>query len=298
MNDKHPNLSRRAFLSLSALALSAVGSGCSSAQESEATGDGSSQPETKPVRTLQDIYDTRVVNVGIRSDYEPFAYINANGQYTGFDQYFCQFLAYTLGSTANYIPVDSKSCYDKIGTHDVDVCVAQMSPNDMRAGEVDFTLPLYKLQLGVVSPAAAVVDTVEQLKQGELIVCEGSYAQQYAMDTWPKVTLRPYDTMTDAYGALEAGKGIALITDEIAAECWVRKNDAYVLSMRGIGEPRIIAAAIAPGNDEFLKRCNKSVREYILNYEVNKAYDKHLDPTVGPDYRIMFIERASVESVE
>lgn len=291
MPTKPTNLSRRSFLGLQSLMALATLSACAGSEDI----DDDELGTPTAMRTLDDMFATWTANIGICSDNEPFGYINSKGQYSGFDQYFCQyFYAKKTGLVPQYVAVDPINRYDKLLTHEVDFCIAQMSSRDERADEVEFTNPLYTLQLGLVSPVSAVVESVDQLAQGELIVCEGSYAQHFAQDTWPEVTLRAYDTMTDAFGSLRAGTGIALLTDEVTASCWASKQADFVLGMRGIDEPREIAIAVAPGNVELLEKLNETIYGFIANYYASTAYDTYVRPVVDADYGWMLIDRNSI----
>lgn len=285
MHNPPLTLTRRSFLGMQALVAAAALSAC-------ARHDEGGSDTTQPLRNFDDIKEAGTLNIGLCSDNEPFGYINANGVYSGFDQYCCQYLSMKIGVDAHFVAVDPKTRYDKLLAHEVDICVAQMSPQDERAGEVAFSTRIYTEQLGLVSPAAALVESQEQLTRGELIVCEGSFAQQYAEGAWPEVKLRAYSTMTDAFGALRGGKGIALLTDEVTASCWAMKQADFVLSMRGIGEPREIAAAFDPGAEDLLEKCNGILSNYLSYGMSNVAYDTYVRPVVDADYTASLVFRA------
>lgn len=270
-------------MGMQATALMTLLTSCSKPQEeSESGGDEAQAP-----RSLDEIYDSWFINVGILTDADPLACLGSDGHYSGFDGYFCLHMAEKMSIGINYVAVDPKDRYEVLKSNKVDMCLVQMSPSDELAEGVEYAGSLYQLQLGVVSRNDAAVTSAEQLATGELIVCEGSYAQQYAEGTWPEVTLRPYATYTDAFVALEEGQGIALLADEVIASGFLKKHDGFTLGMQGIGEPRTIAPAVVAGQAELLAKLENAVSTFYTYGYARKGFDKYVKPNVVGDYASM-----------
>ena len=81
------SLSRRAFLGASALSAAALLAACKK-KDSDGAQGGSSDTDSK-FRTLDDIKKAGTVNIGVFSDKAPFGYVDANGNYAGYDIVFC-----------------------------------------------------------------------------------------------------------------------------------------------------------------------------------------------------------------
>lgn len=274
MQDKKSLVSRRAFLGIQALAVMSAFTGCANAE-------GTATPSAP--RSLDEIISSGFVSIGVCSDNEPLCHIGPSGNYDGLDQSFASYLAAEIGVSTNYVCVDPRERYDALLSGAIDVCISQMSPSDARSSEVAFVAPLYVLQLGVVSATEDSFSSIEQLDGGELIVCEGSYAQEFARTTWPDVPLRTYSTLSETYEALEAGYGKALISDEVCAAAWLKDRDDFVIGMRALGEPRLIAPAAAPTQEELLNKTQSAVAGFItLGYRA-RAYAEEVRPAIGSD---------------
>lgn len=268
---------------MQASALIALLTSCSA----PADDDGGSDEAAKAPRSIPEIRESKYLNVGILTDAKPLAYLNSDGNYSGFDQYFCLFVAEYMSIGIKYVPLDPRDCYEALKANEVDMCVAQLSALDAESEGVDYLGSLYAMQLGLVSSANAPITAIEQLEQGELIVCKGTYAEQYAEQTWPEITLRSYDTFTDAYIALERGKAAALLADEINAAAWVKEKKSFVLGMKGIGEPRTVAPAIMPGHDDLREALLEMVRTYYTYGYARKGYETFIKTSVEEDYSSM-----------
>lgn len=283
-------LSRRSFLGLQAATLCTMLSGCSAGHDEEPPA------ETTPAapRTLDEIRASGMLRVGLYSDSKPLSYINSKGNFSGLDGYLCPFITEHSGLGIDYVAIDPPARYNELTSGAVDVCLAEMSPSDASSDDVTFTRPVFRLQLGLASPSSHPIESVEQLAEGELIVCEGTYAAQYAQDIWPEVKLRPYQTMTDARVALEGGKGIALLADEIDLACWTKSHKDFALSMKAIGDPRYVAPAVAAGQDELLSLLDDILSKFISGGYSRKAYDKLVKPYVPDGYDSMLCKNDEV----
>lgn len=284
-------ISRRAFLGTAGLALAGSLAGCG-VQEAAPAED----PAPQGPRTLDEIRSSGPCNVGISSDNRPLAGIDGTGNYGGIDDYFCLYFTERTGMGVNYVSVDPRDRYDKLLSGEIDFCVSLMSPSDDRAAEAAFGHPVYQLQLALVSSKSAPVESADQLSQGKLIVCEGSYAEQYAREMWPEVKLRTYPSLASARTALEDGKGIALLDDEIPLVWWLKEHTAFTMGVTGIGEPRRLAPAVAAGCDEMLGVLLDVTEDFIDTSWSKRAYNFVVMPDIGEAYASMLCKLENPEA--
>ena len=157
----------------------------------------------------------------------------------------------------------------------------EVAPDDEAGDGVAYVRPLYVQRLCVVSPEGAVVDSSEKLSQGELIVCEGTYAGRYAEHTWPDVTLRRYETHTDTWHALEEGRGIGVLTDEVSGLSWASgAEEPFVCGMRGIEEEHPVCPAVAAGQDALYDVVDQAVKAFHKSEYGEKAYADYVEKLV------------------
>lgn len=277
-------LSRRAFIGAQALLLASL-AGCGSAAETPQTDDVPSSP-----RSLDEIVGSGFIRVGITSDDKPLGYISMRGNYAGYDYYFSLFLATRVGvGEVRCVAVDPKERYEALQSNRVDVLLVGASPDDEAGDGVAYVRPLYVQRLCVVSPEGAVVDSSEKLSQGELIVCEGTYAGRYAERTWPDVTLRRYETHTDTWHALEEGRGIGVLTDEVSGLSWASgAEEPFVCGMRGIGDEHPVCPAVAAGQDALYDVVDQAVKVFHKSEYGEKAYADYVEKLVDGAEGVVF----------
>ncbi len=172
---------------------------CSNTSTSSTSSSSSTSGAT--ARTLEEIKESGTVKIGVFSDKKPFGYVDANGEYQGYDVYLGNRLAKELGIEVEYVPVEAANRVEYLTSAKVDIILANFTVTDERKEQVDFALPYMKVSLGIVSPSSAVITDPEQLNGKTLIVSKGTTAELYFEENYPEVKLQKYNQYSEAYVA-------------------------------------------------------------------------------------------------
>ncbi|HBN73813.1 MAG TPA: amino acid ABC transporter substrate-binding protein, partial [Sutterella sp.] len=207
---------------------------------------------TAQARSLDAIQKSGEVVIGVFSDKAPFGYVDAKGNYQGYDVYFGNRLAKDLGVKVKYVSVDPANRVEFLVTDKVDIILANFTVTKERAEKVDFALPYMKCALGVVSNEKNLITDVEQLKGKTLIVSKGTTAETYFTNNYPEVKLLKFDQYSEAYNALLDGRGVALSTDNTEVLAWAIENPGFAVGIESLGELDTIAPAVTKGNASLL----------------------------------------------
>lgn len=238
-------------------------------------------------RTVKEIQESGVVRIGVFSDKAPFGYVDENGKYQGYDIYFTDRIAKDLGVNVEYVSLDPASRVEYAETAKVDIVAANFTVTKERAEKVDFSLPYMKVSLGVVSPDAAVIKSVEELNGKTLIVSKGTTAETYFTANHPEVKLQKYDAYTDAYNALLDGRGDAFSTDNTEVLAWAKVNPGFTVGIDSLGDTDTIAVAVQKGNTDLLNWINEEIKTLGKENFFHEAFKATLAPvygdTVNPD---------------
>ncbi len=269
-------MKKRALAIVTALTMTAaLFVGCSGSSASSTSADNSNAAATEAAtgevaaeqeagkavyRTLDEIKASGTIKIGVFSDKAPFGYVDENGEYQGYDVYFAERIAQDLGVEVEYTSLDPASRVESAKTGKVDIVLANFTVTPERAEEVDFALPYMKVQLGVVSPEAAPINSVEKLAGKTLIVAKGTTAETYFEKNEPDVKLQKYDQYADAYNALLDGRGDAFSTDNTEVLAWAQANPGFVVNITALGDVDSIAPAVAKGNDTLLNWLNDEIK--------------------------------------
>ena len=265
-------LATAAVAVLAALGMAACSGGAgSSASSGTQVGD----------RSPEQIKEAGEIVIGIFSDKAPFGYIDADGKPAGYDVVYGDRIAADLGVTAKYVPVDAAARTEVLASNKVDITLANFTVTPERAEKVDFANPYFKVSLGVVSPTSAEITDVSQLAGKTLIVTKGTTAEAYFEANHPEVKLQKYDQYSDAYQALEDGRGDAFSTDNTEVIAWAIQHPGFSVGIKSLGDTSYIAAAVKKGNTALLDWLNNELVELGEENFFHKDYEQTLAPVYG-----------------
>lgn len=280
-----------------ALSLAACGSS-SSSTSTTASSTASSDSGDAIYRTLDEIKESGTINIGVFSDKSPFGYVDENGEYQGYDVYFARRLAEDLGVEVNFVSTEAASRIESLQTGKVDVILANFTVTDERAEEVDFCLPYMSVSLGVVSPADAPVESLDNWNaDDQMIVISGTTAETYLTENYPDVTLQKYDTYANAKNALENGNGVAWANDNTEVIAYANQNPDFVVSIAQLGDQDTIAPAVAKGNSTLEDWINSEIESLGEENFFHEDYEATLMDTYGAEFEDqLVIEGGQVSS--
>lgn len=271
-----------ALLLTSVVALGAF-TGCGSRKEAGSADAQGDSADKAIYRTLEEIKDSGSIKIGVFSDKNPFGYVDANGEYQGYDIYLAERLAKDLGVEAEFVSTEAANRVEYLKTGKVDIILANFTVTDERAQSVDFALPYMKVALGVVSPDNALITSPEQLNGKTLIVTKGTTAETYFSENYPDVKLLKFDQYTEAYNALLDGRGDAFSTDNTEVLAWALQNEGFSVGIDSIGNLDTIAPAVSKGNKTLLDWINEEIVALADEQFFHQAYKETLEPVYGSE---------------
>ena len=232
-------------------------------------------------RNLDEIKESGKLVIGVFSDKKPFGYVDEYGEYQGYDVYFARRLAEDLGVELELVSVDAPNRVEYLTSAKVDIILANFTVTPERAEVVDFALPYMKVALGVVSPDAALITSVEELRGKKLIVSKGTTAETWFTANEPDVELLKFDTYTETFNALLDGRGDALSTDNTEVLAWAIENPGFTVGIESLGSLDTIAPAVQKGNDTVLTYINDEIKALAAEQFFHADYEATLKDVYG-----------------
>ena len=273
---------KKPFLRLATAAVAMVAAlGMAACSGGAASSSSSSTGAQVGDRTPEQIQEAGEIVIGIFSDKAPFGYIDADGKPAGYDVVYGDRIAADLGVTAKYVPVDAAARTEVLASNKVDITLANFTVTPERAEKVDFANPYFKVSLGVVSPTSAEITDVSQLAGKTLIVTKGTTAEAYFEANHPEIKLQKYDQYSDAYQALEDGRGDAFSTDNTEVIAWAIQHPGFSVGIKSLGDTSYIAAAVKKGNTALLDWLNNELVDLGQENFFHKDYEQTLAPVYG-----------------
>ncbi len=129
--------------------------------------------------TLSDIKSRGVLTVGIKNDYPPYGFMNAEGKTVGFEVDLARSIAANLLGSPDKIklvPVNASNRIQFLQSGQIDLIMATLGVTPERAKEIDFTVE-YVSAAGpsVMARKEAKFNQWEQLKGQKICGIQGSY---------------------------------------------------------------------------------------------------------------------------
>ena len=236
-------------------------------------------------RTLDQIKKSGSIKIGVFSDKNPFGFVDENGEYQGYDVYFARRIAKDLGVEVEFVSTEAANRVEALQTGKVDIILANFTVTEERAQQVDFALPYMNVALGVVSPSDKVITELSQIGTDDaVIVISGTTAEIYLEENNPEITLKKYDTYSDAKTAFENGQGVAWANDNTEVIAYANTVDGYTVGIPKLGSDDTIAPAVTKGNESLLNWINDEIKALADEQFFHKDYEETLVDTYGKDY--------------
>ena len=246
-------------------------------------------------RTLDEIKESGVINIGVFSDKSPFGYVDENGDYQGYDVYFANRIGEDLGVEVNFVSTEAASRIEYLQTGKVDIILANFTVTEERAEEVDFALPYMNVALGVVSPEDAVIESLDDIgEDDQVIVISGTTAETYLVENYPDIKLQKYDAYAEAKTALENGNGVAWANDNTEVIAFAIENPGFVVGIPSLGSADTIAPAVTKGNTTLLDWLNGEIEALGEEEFFHADYEATLLDVYGADYEDTLVVEGGV----
>ncbi len=240
--------------------------------------------QTASTGSLQEIKNRGEIIIAVFGDKPPFGYIDNKGLSTGFDVLLGKQIAKDLlgdESKVKFVLVEAQNRVDVLKSNKVDITLANFTVTPERAEQVDFAKPYMKTAIGLVSPKAKSITSLEALQDQSVLINKGTTAELFFVKKYPHIKLTTFDQNTETFNALKDGRGSALAHDNTLLYAWVKENPDYSVSINQIGDNDFIAPAVKKGNTELLNWLNAEIDTLTQARFFHDAYDQSVKPFYG-----------------
>ena len=226
--------------------------------------------------------------IGTDSTYPPFEYVDASGQFLGFDMDIARALCTQMKADCTIVSSDWDGIIPGLNAKKFDMIISSMSITPERSKLVDFTNKYYNTPPAVAVPKDSTVTDVAGLK-GKTIGAQTStthanYAEKHLADT----ELKLYPTADEYKLDISNGRVDAVIDDVVVLSQWV-KSDAgaccKILTTLPVDkEINGVGAGIAVRQGDPLKdKLNTAIAAIRANGKYKEIQDKYFDFNVYGD---------------
>lgn len=221
--------------------------------------------------------------IGTDSTYPPFEYLDASGQFLGFDMDIGRALCAQMKVECTFVSQEWDGIIPALQAKKFDMILSSMSITPERKKLVDFTDKIYNTPPAIAVPKDSMAKTPADLK-GKTIGAQTSTTHaNYAEKHLPDTQLKLYPTSDEYKLDIAAGRVDAVIDDIVVLSQWVKSKDGdcckILVTLPVDKEINGEGAGIAvrKGDDALREKINKAIAAIRADGTYKKIQDKYFD---------------------
>ncbi len=228
--------------------------------------------------TLEAVKKREKLIVGVKTDFPPFGYVDANGKNVGFDVDVAQEFARALfGSPekAELVSVTSGNRIPYLQSGKIDIIIATVTITDERRKVVEFSEPYFLSGELLLVPKASPINDVKDLNGKKVAIIQGAITDQDIAELAPQANRLKYGKVTEAVLAVKAGHADAFAQDDILILKLAKENP----DLRVAGKPfypRPYGIAVRKGDTEFIGWVNAQLKRMVSDGTYDRIWKRHL----------------------
>jgi polar amino acid transport system substrate-binding protein len=225
------------------------------------------------------------LTIGMDTTYPPMEFVE-NGKTVGFDKEFADALAAKLGVTAEAQTVDWNGIITGLKSKRYDVIISSMNITDERKKEVNFVEYARMSQVFVTKKGAPALTAEKDMAGKTVLVQDGTTSHDYVKEAKEQrvkdiKNIISYGGATEAFQALQNGKGDVIVIDEPVGLYYVKKDPAtFVITGRAI-DPEPVGIAIRKEDAALMQAIEKAVADLKADGTYKKLSDAWFGGELG-----------------
>lgn len=209
----------------------------------------------------------------------PFEYVDDAGNDQGFTVELMDMIAQEMGLKLNYLPAQKFDNIIPMAKQAVktDVSACNITINDARKKEVDFTDPYMDSNQGVAVAKNSGYANTDSLNAAgvKIAVQSGTTSEEWAQENLPRATTVNFDDWTAAFTAVMSGQCQAVVCD-LPVEQWMVKSsftDMEIIEEVPTGEQ--FGIAVSKDNPELTAAINAALKQIRADGRYDELYEKY-----------------------
>ena len=225
------------------------------------------------------------LTVGTLSDAPPSICINAQGQFTGFDNELLRAIAEKVGLKINFVGTEFSGLLAQVAARRFDVGSSSITTTDARRRTVGFTNGYDFGYFSLVVPSGSPITGFDKLGPGQRIgVVQGTVQESYVIDTLglEPVKFPDYNTV---YASLKTRQIDAWVAPSQQAQGTVRPGDPAVIVENTFSLDNFVAYAVAEENQPLIDALNAGLDAVIADGTWARLYTDWVPRALPPGWK-------------
>jgi polar amino acid transport system substrate-binding protein len=232
-----------------------------------------------------------VLRVGVKCDYPPSGFLDANRNFAGIEVDMARFLATQAFGSPDKAALQCVTAENRIPAligKKIDLIIATLGATPERARVIAFSDPYQWGGGDVLVPQNSPIHTLTDLKGHKVVVLKGTTEEAWFTDNMAEVDLLKLNSVADAMQALRAGRVDAYAHDDAVLAQLAAKNP----DLRLIGTPyaiNVAAIGIRKGDTALQSWVNAELVDMKTVGLFQKSIDKWVQPPLRPLMQKQFL---------
>ncbi|MGN6831332.1 transporter substrate-binding domain-containing protein [Paucibacter sp. M5-1] len=241
---------------------------------------------------LDDIKKKGELVVGVLGTDEPNSFIDPKTrEIIGYEVDLAQAVAKKLGVKLKLKQLAVAARIPELQQGHVDILAASLTHNKEREAVIDFSLTTFVTGQKVLVKKDSGIKSVAELAGKKVVTVKGGTQEPNIRKAVGNVEVVTFDTGPQAFQALQQGKGLGFVNDEISlidqyAKLGKAQADYLILPQNISIEP--LALGLKKGETKLKAQVDEALRELEKSGEANKLFVKWY----GPSTRLKFQTRS------
>jgi ABC-type amino acid transport substrate-binding protein len=253
-----------------AVGVVAVASACGG-DDGDSGGDGKTTANSPGFETLK----SGTLQVGMDIPFPPFHYGKAP-DYQGFDVDLSREVARRLGLDLEIVRRPFETLIRDLTQSRYDLVFAATTVTPEREKVVDFSKPYFRADQSLVVAADSPIKSEDDLSDKVVGVQLGTSAADYVKANVDAGSVRTFDTVDDAFNALNTGQVDAVVNDLPTSQAAVEKKPGIKIAKR-LPTEEVYAVAFRKGSEDMRAAIEHTLATMVKDGFFEKTYRKWFD---------------------
>ena len=234
---------------------------------------------------LADIKKKGEIVFGVLGTDEPNSFVDpASHEFIGYEVDLAKAIATKLGVKPVFKQLAVAARIPELTQGGVDVLAASLTHNKERESQVDFSLTTFVTGQKVLVKASSGIKDLAALAGKKVVTVKGGTQEPNLLKAVPTANVVTFETTQQAFQALQQGKGVAFVNDEVSlladySKLGANKKDYVILPQNLSVEP--LALGIRKGESTLKAAIDDTLRGLEKSGEANKVFLKWYGPTTN-----------------
>jgi polar amino acid transport system substrate-binding protein len=234
---------------------------------------------------LSDIKKKGEIVFGVLGTDEPNSFVDSNTrEFIGYEVDLAKAIAAKIGVKPVFKQLAVAARIPELQQGGVDILAASLTHNKERESQVDFSLTTFVTGQKVLVKKSSGISELSALAGKKVLTVKGGTQEPNILKAVPTANVVTFETTQQAFQALQQGKGLAFVNDEVSlladyAKLGAAKKDYVILAQNLSVEP--LALGIRKGESTLKAAVDDTLRGLEKSGAAEKAFVKWYGPATS-----------------